>query len=187
MSTEKKEIPLDLKLILDDITKLNDSIGADHAKIDERLFVRDFLPLLTATTDVDLRPWIAIAGHANRAVDVVRRQGNTEVVLYTVPPLLNHKGGTAVDYNPHLSVFQIVTEAARKARNFPGQEAEIFNRAMEAAEIGTITQDDRAFIQWNAVLVANGLEPIKIAALEKQLQEKATDEEDTGFDGYDEL
>lgn len=188
MAADNKEIPLDLRMILNDISKLNDDIRNDHARIDEKIFVRDFLPLLTADVEVDLRPWISIAGHANRSVDVVRRVGNEQVILYTVPPLLNHKGGTATDYNPRLSIFQLVSEAAQRAKNFPGQEGAIFKNAMENAQVGDITTDDSYFIQWNAVLVANGLPPISIPELESQLKGAAVEQEnDDGIEGWDDV
>lgn len=188
MTAEQDKIPLDLQMILKDLNSLNSSLEKDHGKINEQLFVRDFLPLLTATEDVDMRPWLAIAGHANRAVDVVRVEKGVERVLYTVPPLFNHRGATATIYDPRLSVYQKVTESIQKARNFPGREAEIFQRAMEEAEIGDITRDESDFVMWNQVLVANGLPPIVIPELEKQLGKPADEQStDDGIEGWDEL
>lgn len=179
-------IPTDMKLILDSLTTLTETLENDHGKISEHLFVRDFLPLLTATEEVDMRPWLAIAGHANRAVDVIRMENGSERVLYTVPALFNHRGVTATVYDPRLSVYQKVTEAVQKARNFPGREAEIFQSCMNEAQIGEVTRDESDFVLWNRVLVANNLPAIAIPELDKQLKAPHDDDtEDNGIDGWD--
>jgi hypothetical protein len=60
-------------------------------KINEQVFVNEFLPYLTGEKDLDpksnlLTTWVGIAGNASNEVDVVDNKGE---ILFSVPGLIN--------------------------------------------------------------------------------------------------
>lgn len=73
-----------------DFDRLGDYDEDSNAKCSEQDFVKRLLPHLIPSEIPDARPrdmsiFVAVAGHPNRAIDVVDNSGT---VLFTVPPIL---------------------------------------------------------------------------------------------------
>jgi hypothetical protein len=100
-----------MQLHEEDFAALDDLGKEEHAIMQENDFVKRLLPHLIPPEEPSKRPkdmtiWVEAAGHAQRLIDVVDRNG---VVLFTVPPILS-RSPTAVpekDTNPDNDLGEI--------------------------------------------------------------------------------
>lgn len=173
-----------LTKLSEDLQQFNKALDADHARLDEAVFKRDFLPLLLSGEEVDLRPWVAIAGHPGRSVDIVSGKGDKTKILYTVPPLINMAGFTRNDdYSPQDSGYERIMQAHREASSAgPARAKAIYDKHLSSIALNPKTIPAEHIEQWNVVLRANGMKPFIKGGAAVTRTEKADD-----IEGYEDL
>lgn len=153
-------IPAEMTETLKLMEGLVDYIEADAAELDEVVFKRDFLPLLTADKEVDLRAWVAVAGHPSRRVNITGVRNGERKVLYTVPGLMNLNGFTKNNYHHATSFLERIQTAMRRISNTPALAKSIYDEEMAHAAIEDSKMNIRDVLDWNNVLVQNGMKPL---------------------------
>lgn len=156
----------------------------EKAVISEDIFVKRYLPMFASKDkNVDLTPWLDVAGNAYRYVDV--RSGDE--VLFTVPPLLK-RSPTNVTRRPRDSMIEFMSLVEKKmainphlGRSF--MDAELDHRV---ARLG-IDLDETE--QWNKIFERYGIEPIVELSEDQVSKASAGEGQDKGLfsDGYEEL
>lgn len=178
------QVPQEMVEAMKLMQSLVNDINEDAAELEEHIFKRDFLPLLTADKEVDLRAWISIAGHASRRVNIYKLENGTKKILYTVPGIVNLKGFTKTDYHHATSMLERVQTAMRRVGNTPAMAKAIYDEELASAAINGVEFSIRDLLDWNNVLVANGLKPILESTLP---QDTVNDFKKIQTDGWDDF
>lgn len=144
---DQEELPSDRRhrQILDDI--LEDTANTMPV-LPEPIFVKHFLPLFASEEEVDLTPWLDVAGNAQNPVRVINREGE---VLFTVPPLLRDvpfRGERGEgDGNP---INEVIEDALNQGRMSPVLGNRLVRSALEERLV-RIPTDLNVLEQWNEI------------------------------------
>jgi len=171
-------MPQDLVDAMVSIGEMTDDIVR---AIPETEFRRKYLPMFVSTEkDVDLSPWLDVAGSAYESVNVVKDKR----VLFVVPPLIK-RHPTLINADPRNSAGTISNEARQHQDRHPslGVKFLVDNLGGKVVKEGVSVEEVR---QWNEILKYYGY-PL-IAGLEPKTDlEPAKPEMELGEDDFEEM
>lgn len=165
--------------IADQIDGIADSLeqaGSNISVLQERLFVRIFLPFFCGEEVQEkekiMQAWINTAGGQYKPIDVVNEKGE---VIYRVPPLFDREAWiTNIPNHSQPALSDVATTAQQLANVSPRRAQAYLDNELNSRGFNnkkhTLDLAIQGLIQWNAIFERYGKPKITIPGMEEVIK-----------------